>query len=86
QVLGDAGLGDPRPDVREQLLAYVRSRISEPGVAEDLLQDSLLKALRAVPDSLAAAPLTPERAAQLCACFAPLARRTRSRASTRYTR
>jgi RNA polymerase sigma factor (sigma-70 family) len=34
---------------REQLLAYVRRKISPPELAEDVLQDSLLKALRAAP-------------------------------------
>jgi RNA polymerase sigma-70 factor (ECF subfamily) len=34
---------------RERLLAYVRKRISDPGLAEDVLQESLLKALRAEP-------------------------------------
>ncbi|MCI0696516.1 sigma-70 family RNA polymerase sigma factor [candidate division KSB1 bacterium] len=35
---------------REKLLAYVRKKISDPDLAEDILQDSLLKALRAAPD------------------------------------
>jgi RNA polymerase sigma factor (sigma-70 family) len=35
---------------RSKLLAYVRSKISDPELAEDVLQESLLKALRAAPD------------------------------------
>lgn len=35
---------------REKLLAYVRRKISDPALAEDVLQDSLLKALRAAPE------------------------------------
>lgn len=35
---------------RQKLLAYVRSKISDPLLAEDILQDSLLKALRAAPE------------------------------------
>ncbi len=35
---------------REKLLAYVRSKISDPALAEDVLQDSLLKALRSAPE------------------------------------
>lgn len=35
---------------REKLLSYVRTKISDPALAEDVLQDSLLKALRAAPD------------------------------------
>ena len=34
---------------REKLLAYVRSKISDSALAEDVLQESLLKALRASP-------------------------------------
>lgn len=34
---------------RERLMAYVRSKVSSHGFAEDLLQESLLKALRAAP-------------------------------------
>lgn len=37
-------------DHRAKLLAYVRTKISDAALAEDLLQDSLLKALRATPD------------------------------------
>ena len=33
-----------------RLLAYVRTKINDPNLAEDLLQESLLKALRAAPD------------------------------------
>ena len=35
---------------RERFLAYVRSKISDPEVAEDILQESLLKALRSAPE------------------------------------
>lgn len=35
---------------RERLLSYVRKKLSNPELAEDVLQDSLLKALRAAPD------------------------------------
>lgn len=35
---------------RQKLLAYVRHKISNPQLAEDVLQDSLLKALRAAPE------------------------------------
>lgn len=37
-------------DQRKTLLAYTRRRISDPALAEDVLQDSLLKALRAAPE------------------------------------
>lgn len=37
-------------DHRGKLLEYVRKKISDPDLAEDILQDSLLKALRAVPE------------------------------------
>ena len=33
----------------DRFLAYVRARISDPDLAEDILQDSLLKALRSAP-------------------------------------
>ena len=35
---------------RERFVAYVRSRVDEPELAEDIVHDSLLRALRAVPD------------------------------------
>ncbi len=35
---------------RTNLLAFVRKKIADPALAEDVLQDSLLKALRAAPD------------------------------------
>ncbi len=44
---------------REKLLAYVRGKISDPLLAEDVLQDSLLKALRAAPDLLDEEKLVP---------------------------
>jgi RNA polymerase sigma factor (sigma-70 family) len=34
---------------REKFLAFVRSKVSDPELAEDILQDSLLKAVRAAP-------------------------------------
>ncbi len=33
-----------------RLLSYVRSKVSDPDLAEDVLQESLLKAIRAAPD------------------------------------
>jgi RNA polymerase sigma factor (sigma-70 family) len=35
---------------REKLLGYVRKKLSNPELAEDVLQESLLKAVRAAPD------------------------------------
>ncbi|PAP74635.1 RNA polymerase sigma factor [Rubrivirga marina] len=35
---------------RAYLLAYVASRVNDPALAEDVVQDSLLRALRAAPD------------------------------------
>lgn len=35
---------------RDRFLAYVRSKITDPELAEDVLQESLLKALRAAPE------------------------------------
>jgi RNA polymerase sigma-70 factor (ECF subfamily) len=35
---------------RGQFLGYIRKRIDDPELAEDILQDSLLRALRAAPD------------------------------------
>ena len=35
---------------RANLLAFVRSRVADPALAEDVLQDSLLRAVRAAPD------------------------------------
>jgi RNA polymerase sigma-70 factor (ECF subfamily) len=46
----DGLLGSRLLDAREQLLGYVRKRIDDPELAEDILQDSLLRALRAAPD------------------------------------
>jgi RNA polymerase sigma factor (sigma-70 family) len=34
---------------RERLLAFIRSKVSDPELAEDVLQESLLRALRAAP-------------------------------------
>jgi RNA polymerase sigma-70 factor (ECF subfamily) len=36
-------------DAREQFLGYVRKRVADPELAEDILQDSLLRAIRAAP-------------------------------------
>jgi RNA polymerase sigma-70 factor (ECF subfamily) len=35
---------------RSQLLSFVRAKVDNPDLAEDILQESLLKALRAAPD------------------------------------
>lgn len=35
---------------RQQLLGFVRRKVDDPDLAEDIFQDSLLKALRAAPD------------------------------------
>jgi RNA polymerase sigma factor (sigma-70 family) len=35
---------------REHLLAFIRSRVADPELAEDILQESLLRALRGAPD------------------------------------
>ena len=35
---------------REHLLAFIRSKVADPEIAEDLLQESLLRALRAAPE------------------------------------
>ena len=37
-------------DERTKLLAFVRKKISDPELAEDVLQDSLLKAIKAAPE------------------------------------
>lgn len=37
-------------DARDQLLGYIRKRISDPDLAEDILQESLLRAIRAAPE------------------------------------
>jgi RNA polymerase sigma-70 factor (ECF subfamily) len=37
-------------DAREQFLGYIRKRIGDPELAEDILQDSLLRVIRAAPD------------------------------------
>src|SRR3712207_3801839 len=37
-------------DARERFLGYVRKRVADPELAEDILQDSLLRAVRAAPD------------------------------------
>ncbi|MDP8922827.1 MAG: sigma-70 family RNA polymerase sigma factor [Chloroflexota bacterium] len=37
-------------DAREQFLGFIRTRIKDPDLAEDILQDSLLRAIRAAPD------------------------------------
>ena len=35
---------------KSRLLAYVQSKLQDPNLAEDVLQESLLKALRAAPE------------------------------------
>ncbi|MCC6178467.1 MAG: sigma-70 family RNA polymerase sigma factor [Chloroflexi bacterium] len=46
-----AGSAETRlADARGQFLGYVRRRVHDPELAEDILQDSLLRALRAAPD------------------------------------
>ena len=35
---------------REQLLGYIRKRVDDPELAEDILQDSLLRAIQAAPE------------------------------------
>jgi RNA polymerase sigma-70 factor (ECF subfamily) len=37
-------------DARDQFLGFIRKRISDPDLAEDILQDSLLRAIRAAPE------------------------------------
>lgn len=37
-------------DARGQFLGYIRKRINDPELAEDILQDALLRAVRAAPD------------------------------------
>jgi RNA polymerase sigma factor (sigma-70 family) len=37
-------------DARDQFLGYIRKRIDDPELAEDILQDSLLRAIRSAPD------------------------------------
>jgi len=37
-------------DARAQFLGYIRKRIEDPDLAEDILQDSLLRAVRAAPE------------------------------------
>jgi RNA polymerase sigma-70 factor (ECF subfamily) len=38
------------PEQRAKFLAYIRRKVPDPNLAEDVLQDSLLKALQAAPD------------------------------------
>src|SRR5215213_1993369 len=37
-------------EARGQFLGYIRKRVHDPDLAEDILQDSLLRAVRAAPD------------------------------------
>lgn len=37
-------------DARDRFLGYIRKRIGDPDLAEDILQDGLLRAIRATPD------------------------------------
>jgi RNA polymerase sigma-70 factor (ECF subfamily) len=46
-------------DQRARVLAYIRRRVSDPDLAEDVLQDSLLRALQAAPDLQDEERLTP---------------------------
>jgi len=39
----------PLIDARQELLAFVRARVNDPDLAEDILQSSLLKAVRSAP-------------------------------------
>ena len=49
QYNGD-GIADSLLDARDRFLAYIRKRVDDPELAEDILQDSLLRAIRAAPD------------------------------------
>jgi RNA polymerase sigma-70 factor (ECF subfamily) len=49
----------PLLDARERFLAFLRTRIADPHLAEDLLQDSFLRALRAAPELKDEARLVP---------------------------
>jgi RNA polymerase sigma-70 factor, ECF subfamily len=44
------GIEERLLDARDQFLGYIRKRIDDPELAEDILQDSLLRAIRAAPD------------------------------------
>lgn len=46
-------------DAREQFLGYIRKRIQDPELAEDILQDSLLRAVRGAPELRDEARLIP---------------------------
>jgi RNA polymerase sigma-70 factor (ECF subfamily) len=43
-------LGSRLLEAREKFLAYVRKRVDDPELAEDILQDSLLRAIQAAPE------------------------------------
>jgi RNA polymerase sigma factor (sigma-70 family) len=43
---------------RSRLLSFIRSRVADPDLAEDILQDSMLRALRAAPDTRSEERLT----------------------------
>ena len=50
-VRDQGGSGEGRLlDARDQFLGYIRKRIEDPDLAEDILQDSLLKAIHSAPD------------------------------------
>src|SRR5215213_7445644 len=44
------GIEERLIDARDQFLGYIRKRIDDSELAEDILQDSLLRAIRAAPD------------------------------------
>jgi RNA polymerase sigma-70 factor (ECF subfamily) len=48
--LGDGLLESRLLEAREQFLGYLRKRVADPELAEDILQDSLLRAIQAAPD------------------------------------
>lgn len=49
----------PLLESRERFLAFLRSKLNDPDLAEDLLQESLLKAVRAAPNLRAEEQLVP---------------------------
>lgn len=46
----DTRIEDRLLGVRDQFLGYIRKRVGDTDLAEDILQDSLLRAIRAAPD------------------------------------
>src|SRR3954454_13974402 len=49
QPSGD-NIAERLTDARDQFLGYIRKRARDPDLAEDILQDSLLRAIRAAPE------------------------------------